>query len=191
MPDAKLLYDPTTGWMQNVVRLPSPHVDDRPVGMKIDTIVIHAISLPPGEFGGEWVEQFFMGQPLGESHPFFKEIAQMRVSSHFYIKREGVIVQFVPVIRRAWHAGESCFEGRRGCNDYSVGIELEGTDTEPFTPVQYEQLSVLCQTLMTCYPNVTPDRIVGHATIAPGRKTDPGPWFEWDRLQNTLKGSEK
>jgi len=158
---------------------PSPNCDDRPTNVEPDTVVIHAISLPPGEYGGDGIIEFFLNRIQASSHPYYASISHLRVSSHFLVRRDGQILQFVPVARRAWHAGESQFKGKNAVNDFSIGIELEGTENSSFESSQYESLTVLTRLLMNSYPEITLDRIVGHSDIAPGRKTDPGPYFDW------------
>jgi AmpD protein len=165
---------------------PSPHQDERPVHLPIDMLVIHNISLPPGEFGSTAIEDFFGGRLDVSRHEAFKPLKQVRVSSHLLIKRTGEVIQFVPFDKRAWHAGESYFAGRSRCNDFSIGIELEGTDDVPYEPVQYEQLVTIIPSLISAYPAITIDRIVGHKDIAPHRKTDPGPFFDWVYLRKSL-----
>lgn len=164
----------------------SPHCDARPTNSTIDMIVIHNISLPPAEFGHDHIEKFFCGQLDHSVHPYFETIKQLRVSSHLLIKRTGEIFQFVPFTQRAWHAGESYFQGRERCNDFSIGIELEGTDDLPYEKIQYEKLAEIIKTLQKAYPDITRERIVGHSDIAPGRKTDPGPSFDWHYLDCLL-----
>lgn len=176
-----------TGLLTGVRQVLSPHRDERPAGVQPDLIVIHNISLPPDEFGGQWIEQLFNGHLPPERHPYFAQIQGSRVSSHVLIRRDGELLQFVPFHERAWHAGASTFEGRSACNDFSVGIELEGTDQVPFEPVQYAQAAALIQALLTAYPTLDATRIVGHSDIAPGRKTDPGPMFDWPRLRTAIK----
>ena len=166
----------------------SPHHDARPDGAAIDMVVIHGISLPPGEFGTQAVHAFFSGSLDYTAHPYYASIETLRVSAHLLIERTGKITQFVPFSMRAWHAGMSCFKGRAQCNDFSIGIELEGTDDLPYEKIQYEQLAKVIKLLMLAYPAITPDRIVGHSDIAPGRKTDPGAAFDWQCLLNNLKG---
>lgn len=168
--------------------LASPNQDARPEGVEISLLVIHNITLPPGEFGGDGVDRLFTNCLDPRAHPFFGEISHLRVSSHLLIRRDGRITQYVPFDRRAWHAGESCFRGRTVCNDFSIGIELEGTDHEPYTDAQYRELERVSAELMSCYPGITPDRIVGHCNIAPGRKTDPGEAFDWSRYLASLTG---
>lgn len=165
----------------------SPNYNDRPAGMAIDLLVIHGISLPPGQFGGDEVQGLFTNTLDTQAHPDLQEVAQLRVSSHLFIRRNGSIIQFVPFNKRAWHAGVSCFEGRDNCNDFSIGIELEGTDTIPYEAVQYQQLAEVTLALLNAYPGITLERIVGHSTIAPGRKTDPGPAFDWDSFKLLMR----
>lgn len=167
------------GWLAGARRVPSPNCDARPDGEAIRLIVIHNISLPPGEFGGPGVEELFTNRLDPTAHPYYAGIHGLRVSAHFFIRRDGELVQFVACGLRAWHAGVSSWRGRERCNDYSVGIELEGTDDEAFTDIQYEVLSELVRELRRHYPI---EALVGHSDIAPGRKTDPGPCFDWTRL---------
>jgi AmpD protein len=176
------------GWLAGVRRVPSPNFGARPQGAVIDLLVIHNISLPPGDFGGPWVEQLFCGQLDPTAHPYFAGIADNPVSAHLFIRRNGEAVQFVDLHQRAWHAGRSCWEGRAECNDYAIGIELEGTDDMPFTADQYERLAVLTAEIMRLLPAITTERIVGHSDVAPGRKTDPGPAFDWARYRRLLAG---
>ena len=165
---------------------PSCNHDLRPEDVTVDTLVIHAISLPPNQYGGCFVEDFFCNQLNISEHPYFEEIKGLNVSSHFYIKRTGELFQFVPVDMRAWHAGVSSFQGRERVNDFSVGIELEGCDDDPFEEAQYETLVALCQDLMAYFPGISENRITGHSDIAPGRKTDPGPHFNWQHFRDQL-----
>lgn len=174
------------GWLSGVRRLPSPNYDERPAGAAIDLIVVHGISLPPGEFGKGWIDTLFGNCLDASAHPYFQEIRDLRVSAHVVIYRTGEICQFVPFHMRAWHAGESCYEGRTCCNDFSIGIELEGCDDIPYEDKQYAALAAVIRTLMACYPAITPERIAGHSDIAPGRKTDPGQAFDWKRLYSSL-----
>ncbi|MCB0412818.1 MAG: 1,6-anhydro-N-acetylmuramyl-L-alanine amidase AmpD [Bdellovibrionales bacterium] len=171
---------------ESVVHLQTPNCDQRPDGEDISLLVIHNITLPPGEFGGTFVQDFFMNQLDYEAHPFFKEIQSLKVSSHLFIRREGELIQFSGFDQRAWHAGLSSFGHRTNCNDFSIGIELEGTDDHPYTDQQYEVLKQVTLCLQKAYPRITKDRIVGHQDIAPGRKTDPGPSFDWDRYLNGI-----
>lgn len=180
-----LHIDLQNGLLQPVIYRPSSHHDERP-SHEINMIVVHGISLPPGEFGSQAVEDFFTGKLDTSQHPYFATIDALKVSSHLFIKRTGEIIQFVPFTKRAWHAGESCFQGRTRCNDFSIGIELEGTDTTPYEREQYEQLGRVIRILMQAYPAITAERIVGHVDIAPGRKTDPGPIFDWNYLKGKL-----
>ncbi|MBR9804972.1 1,6-anhydro-N-acetylmuramyl-L-alanine amidase AmpD [bacterium] len=174
------------GWLSNARRCESPNYDQRPDGVPIDLLVIHNISLPPGEYGNHYIEDFFCNCLARDEHPYFQTIEGLCVSSHVLIKRDGEIVQFVPFNQRAWHAGQSHFDGRDRCNDFSIGIEMEGSDYEAFTPRQYEVLQELTGALMANYPGITRDRIVGHSDIAPERKTDPGPYFFWSQYLDAL-----
>lgn len=173
-------------WLVDAQRIVSPNYDARPDGQDISLLVIHAISLPPGEFGGDWITQLFTNNLDPEAHPYFKTIQELNVSAHVLITRAGETIQYVPFDQRAWHAGESCFEGRSCCNDFSIGIELEGTEEIPYTDRQYETLSKLIGTLLDTYPKLSVKRITGHSDIAPGRKQDPGPSFVWSRFYAML-----
>ncbi len=166
------------GLLSSATYTPSPNFDERP-HQEIDLLVIHNISLPPGEFAGGFVQDFFLNKLDINHHPYFKSLAQLKVSSHLFIRREGEIFQFVPFAKRAWHAGKSLYKGRENCNNFSIGIELEGTDTMPYTEQQYHQLAQTTCALMCTYPKITHDNIVGHSDIAPTRKSDPGPAFDW------------
>jgi len=177
--------NPETGLLDECRQCPSPNKDTRPENMAIDLIVVHSISLPPGEYGGDAIECFFQNQLDKNQHPYFEEIHQMQVSAHALIKRSGEIVQFVPFNERAWHAGQSDFQGRSCCNDFSIGIELEGTDTDAFEEAQYRQLAALITALQTTYPAIA-DHVTGHSDIAPGRKTDPGTGFDWEKLHRYI-----
>jgi AmpD protein len=178
--------DLTTGLLDAARYQPSPNQDERPDGLSVDLIVIHGISLPPGEFGGPWIAALFTNTLDPAAHPYFQSIAPLRVSAHLLIGREGKLVQFVPFHRRAWHAGASEYMGRSRCNDFSVGIELEGADHLPYDDQQYLYLAAVVVALRDAYPTITPERLVGHADIAPGRKTDPGSTFDWARLHRLL-----
>ena len=167
-------------------QIPSPNHNDRPMGIDIDLLVIHNISLPAGEFGTSNVVDLFRNQLNIAAHPSFSDLINLKVSAHLFIRRDGEIIQFVPFNKRAWHAGVSRFDGRDGCNDFSVGIELEGTDDVPFTAEQYRQLAKASSSLMQVYPQIRPERIVGHSDIAPDRKTDPGPAFDWSYYRRLL-----
>jgi N-acetyl-anhydromuramoyl-L-alanine amidase len=165
----------------------STNWDDRPADIRIDLLVIHSISLPPNEFGGPWIDHLFMNRLDPKAHPYFRQIEGLRVSSHLLIRRDGELIQYVPLNRRAWHAGSSNFCGRECCNDFSIGIELEGSDQSPFTDAQYATLSRATRLIQKHYPAITQDRITSHSAIAPGRKTDPGPYFDWPRYLSQLK----
>lgn len=169
----------TNGWVSPAVHIVSPNFNSRPLGAPIDMLVIHNISLPPGNFGGEYVQAFFCNQLNPSEHPYFAEIASLQVSAHCLIERTGRLTQFVSFDDRAWHAGVSCFDGVANCNDYAIGVELEGTDDLPYELMQYQTLAALSAKLMQVYPGITRERIIGHSDIAPSRKTDPGPAFNW------------
>jgi len=175
-----------THWLEGVKHVPSPFYDQRIDSKDISLLVIHNISLPPGQFGGPYIEQLFTGQLDPEEHPYFGVISGFRVSAHCLIRRNGDIIQFVPFDCRAWHAGVSQFAGRDKCNDYSIGIELEGTDTLPYTQAQYNMLIELTRVIIHCYPDINASRITGHEFIAPGRKTDPGFSFDWRAFKTAL-----
>lgn len=183
-----LKVEPVTGLITGVRQVLSPHYDHRPSGCVPELIVVHGISLPPNEFGGPWIDRLFTGNLTAEAHPEFAALMApgRRVSSHVLIRRDGRIVQYVPFGERAWHAGVSEYRGRSGCNDFSVGIELEGNDVIPYTEPQYASLAALILGLLAAYPTFSRERIAGHSDIAPGRKTDPGPVFEWPRLRELL-----
>ena len=176
----------TSGLLDEACNLHSPNHDDRPDGSLISLIVIHNISLPPDQFGSDHINQLFTNCLCVDDDPFFAEISHLRVSSHILIRRDGEIIQYVPFHKRAWHAGVSSFRGREACNDFSIGIELEGTDTTPFCDVQYTVLIELIKALQSEYPSLGKDLITGHQHIAPGRKTDPGPHFDWKGLSESL-----
>ncbi|MFZ1326687.1 MAG: 1,6-anhydro-N-acetylmuramyl-L-alanine amidase AmpD [Candidatus Contendobacter sp.] len=178
--------DPTSGLLDAAQQRSSPNCDERPAGVSVELLVIHGISLPPGEFGGPWIDALFTNALAADAHPYFQAIANLRVSAHVLIRRDGELMQYVPFHRRAWHAGASCFANRSCCNDFSIGIELEGVDDQPYTDRQYRRLAAVVAALRVVYPALTPDRWVGHADIAPGRKTDPGPAFDWVRLRRLL-----
>ena len=173
--------------LQDVCFQESPNSSERPENEDISLLVIHNISLPPGEFGNDCIAQRFCNELDCDAHPYFESLRELRVSSHLLIDRGGRVTQFVPFDRKAWHAGESEFEGRKNCNEYSIGIELEGTDFEPFTDPQYERLIEITGLLLVSYKGLTRDRIVGHSDIAPARKTDPGPFFDWKRFLEALE----
>lgn len=163
--------------------IPSPYFNERPTGEMISLLVIHNISLPPNQYGGPYVEQLFTGHLDPSVHPYFEQIYHLEVSSHLFIRRNGEVIQFVPFDKRAWHAGSSSFQHKENCNNYSIGIELEGSDFEPFSSVQYQQLVAVTQCLKQYYPI---EQVTGHSDIAPGRKTDPGPYFDWQFYLSSL-----
>lgn len=191
MQEAGFLLDPQRNWLQPARRLPSPNCDLRPEHVRIELLVIHGISLPPGHFGGSNIDALFTNRLDAGAHPYFREIAALRVSSHALIRRNGELVQYVPLSMRAWHAGSSNFCGRGRCNDFSIGIELEGTDYTPYEPVQYRRLAALASLLMSVWPAITKARIVGHQYIAPGRKTDPGRVFDWGHLFSLINKPQR
>jgi AmpD protein len=176
-----ITLNPSTHLLEGVKNVPSPNQDTRPEKVEPSLIVVHGISLPPGEFGGDGVEQLFTNQLNPKDHPYYQEIAPLKVSAHCFIRRDGEIIQFVPFNQRAWHAGASSFKGQESCNDFSIGVELEGTDDLPYTEAQYQQLNQLIALLQKTYPKIE-QHVVGHSDIAPGRKTDPGSAFQWDRV---------
>ena len=178
------------GIISEARQIPSPNYDDRPAGTDIDTLVIHAISLPPDQFGGDHISALFTNSLDTAVDPYFKEINHLHVSSHFLIDRKGAVTQFVPAHKRAWHAGESEFDGRCQVNDFSIGIELEGCDTKPFEAQQYIELSKLTHSIQTTFSRILTNRIIGHSDIAPGRKTDPGPFFDWAHYRQLLQEIE-
>jgi AmpD protein len=172
------------GWWRRAARRPSPHCGPRPGGAEISLVVLHSISLPPGEYGGPAVEQLFAGELDPDAHPYYAALRGLQVSAHFFVRRDGSVLQFVSCDDRAWHAGASVWRGRENCNDWSVGVELEGLEGETFEPAQYRQLATLLRALARRYPI---DEVVGHEHVAPGRKRDPGPGFEWTLLARTLR----
>jgi N-acetyl-anhydromuramoyl-L-alanine amidase len=179
--------DRATGLIVGARQVLSPHFDERPVGSLPELLVIHGISLPPGEFGGPWIDRLFTGTLPADAHPFFAGIVAHRVSAHVLIRRDGELVQYVPFDQRAWHAGPSTYQGRSACNDFSIGVELEGTDDAPYTDAQYCALAALSAALLSAYESLSPQAIVGHSDVAPGRKTDPGPAFDWARFRALLE----
>lgn len=179
--------DPVTGLIVGARQVASPNCDDRPPGVEADLIVLHGISLPPGEFGGPWIDRLFTNDLPADVHPYFAEVAALRVSAHALVRRDGEVVQYVPLHRRAWHAGVSSWEGRERCNDFSVGIEIEGTDAGPYEDVQYAAVARLVAALCRAYPRLSIERVVGHSDIAPGRKSDPGIAFDWPRLRAEVR----
>jgi AmpD protein len=170
-------------WLTDATRVPSPNFDERADVSDISLLVIHCISLPAGEFGGEFINQLFCNALNPDDHAYFKTIYQLKVSAHLLIRRSGEIIQYVPFDKRAWHAGVSCYQGREKCNDFSIGIELEGTEFVPYTDAQYEQLNAVIAALLENYPKLSRQHITGHSDIAPERKTDPGASFDWQRVQ--------
>jgi len=181
-----VIIDRANGWLEGVRKVVSPNCDERPSDCGLSLIVIHGICLPPGEFGGSWIDRFFLNELPTEVHPYFATIRQLKVSAHVLIDREGTLTQYVPFDHRAWHAGQSAYCGRTACNDFSVGIELEGVDYVPYRPQQYESLVQLIHCLRRAYPSLRDAAIVGHSDISPGRKTDPGPAFDWSHLRTLL-----
>ena len=179
-----MLINKNTGLLDSARQVPSPNYNKRPNPDDMSLLVIHNITLPPNEFGTPWIDALFTNQLPADEHPFFAEICHLRVSSHLLIRRTGEIVQYVPFHLRAWHAGISAYQGRETCNDFSIGIEMEGTDVQAFTQVQYTQLEQVIEQLLTTYPSLQKQHITGHEHIAPGRKTDPGACFDWHRLAN-------
>ncbi len=178
--------DSVTGLLLGARQVLSPHWDARPPDTHPELIVVHGISLPPGEFGGPWIDRLFCGNLPPAAHAAFAEVAHLRVSAHLLVRRDGSCTQYVPFDARAWHAGRSRYGSRDACNDFSIGIELEGTDTVPYAQRQYAVLSQLIRALCTAYSSLSSERVVGHSDIAPGRKSDPGPAFDWPRLRALL-----
>jgi len=185
--DAQTAVDVEAGLLRRARFVPSPNHDERPAGATLDLIVVHGISLPPGEYGGPWIERLFTNALPPDEHPYFATIATLTVSTHLLIRRDGELVQYVPFQRRAWHAGKSSYLGRERCNDFSIGIELEGADTDPYEPAQYRVLAETILELCDAYPTLSTEHVVGHSDIAPGRKTDPGIAFDWPRLRALLR----
>ena len=181
-----LTLEPGSFWFRDVRRIESPNCDDRPPGTDVDLVVIHNISLPPGEFETGCVERLFCNQLVVDEHPFFDQIRELRVSAHLFVSRSGVLTQFVALNRRAWHAGESCYDGREACNNFSIGIELEGTDHQAYEDRQYHCLHRVLRALFETWPSLNLARVVGHSDIAPQRKTDPGPAFDWARVRESM-----
>lgn len=178
--------DRDSGLVESARQCPSPNQDARPGDIESSLVVLHSISLPPGEFGGPEIEQLFTNRLDWNSHPYFAEIRGLEVSAHVLIRRDGELVQFVPLTERAWHAGASCFQGQNACNDYSIGIELEGSDEIAYDERQYDALIKLLASMLRTYPRLSARRVAAHSDIAPGRKTDPGPAFDWLRLYDGL-----
>jgi AmpD protein len=182
-----LVVDPASGLLRGVRQVPSPNCDDRPPGVVPDLIVVHAISLPPGQFGGPWIDALFTNTLDAGAHPYFAGIAGLCVSAHVLIRRDGSLTQYVPLTRRAWHAGVSSHFGRERCNDFSVGVEVEGADDVPYEPEQYRTLGVLIHALRLWTPSLGRAPIVGHSDIAPQRKSDPGRSFDWGLLARSIE----
>ena len=181
-----LVIDTDSGLLEQARHVASPNHDERPSGCAPELILVHGISLPPDEYGGPWIDQLFMNALPSGAHPYFAAVAHLTVSSHVLVRRDGELVQYVPFHRRAWHAGASTYCGRDRCNDFSIGIELEGSDQVPYEPIQYRRLAELIVALLKAYPSLSPERIAGHSEVAPGRKTDPGEAFDWMRLRALL-----
>jgi len=186
-----MVYTLNNGWVKEARRLASPNFGPRPAGIAPDLLVVHNISLPPGEFDNDCITELFTNCLDWSAHPYFESIRGIEVSAHFLIRRSGELIQYVSCDDRAWHAGQSSYCGRENCNDFSIGIELEGTDELPYTDAQYSQLTDLSKALIEAYPAMDSDRIAGHSDIAPGRKTDPGPAFDWPRYRSGLGPSEE
>ena len=182
-----LIVDTSSGLVQPARQVASPNFDERPNGSVPDLILVHGISLPPDEYGGPYIDQLFLNELPASGHPYFEKIAGLKVSSHALIRRDGELVQYVPFHHRAWHAGASNYCGRERCNDFSIGIELEGSDEVAYEPIQYRTLAELIAALCKAYPTLSASRVVGHSDVAPGRKTDPGPAFDWMRLRAMLR----
>ena len=181
------MIDPSGNTLLTARQVPSPNSDERPEGCAVGLIVIHGISLPPGDFGGPWIDDLFQNRLDGTAHPYFRELAHLRVSAHLIIRRDGELVQYVDLHKRAWHAGISSFQGREICNDFAIGVELEGTDRIPYEDVQYRVLAETAREIGARFPAIGPESIVGHSDIAPGRKTDPGPAFDWGRFRTLVR----
>lgn len=174
------------GWLSPARHIPSPNFNARPPAVAVDLIVLHGISLPAGRFGEPYIEELFTNCLDCSAHPDFQALRGLEVSSHLLVDRFGRLTQFVSLHQRAWHAGKSVFEGRENCNDFSIGIELEGTDHRPYTDAQYRELGRVVRSLLRSVPALSPHRIVGHSDVAPGRKTDPGPAFDWQRFRQQV-----
>jgi AmpD protein len=186
-----LQVDLKSGLMRGARQIDSPNHDSRPTGVEVDLIVVHGISLPPGDFGGPWIDSLFTNALPAEAHPYFSEVGSLRVSSHLVVARNGAVTQYVAFTERAWHAGKSVYRGREACNDFSMGVELEGTDTLPYEDAQYDAFAAVVAALCDAYPRLSPHRMVGHSDIAPGRKTDPGPAFDWPRARRLIAAARR
>jgi AmpD protein len=184
---AALRVDAASGRLLGARQVESPNCDDRPAGQAPELLVVHGISLPPGEFGGPWIDALFTNSLPRDEHPYFATVADLRVSAHALVRRDGSVVQYVPFHRRAWHAGASQWRGRERCNDFSVGIELEGSDASAYAPSQYVALASIVVELSRAYPTLSIDAIVGHSDVAPGRKSDPGIAFDWPLLRSLVR----
>jgi AmpD protein len=184
---AGLRVDAASGRLLGARQVDSPNCDDRPPGQVPELLVVHGISLPPGEFGGPWIDALFTNGLPADRHPYFATVAGLRVSAHLLVARDGSVVQYVPFQRRAWHAGASQWRGRERCNDFSIGIELEGTDATAYTPAQYDVLARIVAELCCAYPTLSADAVVGHSDVAPGRKSDPGIAFDWPLLRSLVR----
>lgn len=178
-----MILDISTGWIEDIVHMPSPNFNERPSGDMPEAVIVHAISLPPGAYGGGEIEDLFCNRLDCGAHEYFERLRGVRVSAHFLIRRDGAAVQFVSIAKRAWHAGESVCMGRADVNDFSIGIELEGCDEDAFEEAQYQTLDELVELFVQACPSITRDTIFGHSEIAPDRKTDPGPNFDWRRIR--------
>jgi len=179
--------DAATGRLLAARQVDSPNCDDRPPGQAPELVVVHGISLPPGEYGGPWIDALFTNALPPAAHPYFETVADLRVSAHLLVRRDGSLVQYVPFHRRAWHAGASRWRERERCNDFSIGIELEGTDASAYERTQYAALARVVAALCRAYATLSPDRVVGHSDVAPGRKTDPGIAFDWPLLRTLVR----
>ena len=184
---AGLHVDAASGRLLGARQVESPNCDDRPAGLAPELLVVHGISLPPGEFGGPWIDALFTNSLPADGHPYFATLAGLRVSAHLLVRRDGAAVQYVPFHRRAWHAGASQWRGRERCNDFSIGIELEGTDASPYAPAQYRVLARIVAELCRAYPGLSASALVGHSDVAPGRKSDPGIAFDWPLLRTLVR----
>jgi AmpD protein len=182
-----LSIDTDSGLLEQARHIASPNQDPRPDGAPPELIIVHGISLPPDEYGGPWIDRLFTNTLPSDVHPYFATIASLKVSSHLLIRRDGELVQYVPFHQRAWHAGASSYAGRERCNDFSIGIELEGSDDQPYEPAQYRRLAEAIAALCEAYPSLSPERVAGHSDVSPGRKTDPGLAFDWPRLRAMVR----
>ena len=183
---AGLHVDAASGRLLGARQVESPNCDDRPAGLAPELLVVHGISLPPGEYGGPWIDALFTNSLPADGHPYFATLAGLRVSAHLLVRRDGAAVQYVPFHRRAWHAGASQWRGRERCNDFSIGIELEGTDASAYAPAQYRVLGRIVAELCRAYPGLSASALVGHSDVAPGRKSDPGIAFDWPLLRSLV-----